>query len=241
MLELWHEWNSVHSFKVRVVLAEKGLQWTGHRVELLRFEHLQAEYLRLNPNAVVPTLRHDGRVILESSLICQYLDEVFPQPPLLPAEPYGRARARAWLKYFDDVLHPALRAASFELLYRPLLATLPRAEIERQVAAHPDPARARAFLERAPRKLDDPIAVFEAAIGKVGRELAGDWLAGPTFGLADAALAPFVERLEHLGFARLWAPQPAVRSWSERLLARRSVLAARAPAEFRFAAPQPVT
>jgi glutathione S-transferase len=149
MLELWHEWNSVHSFKVRVVLAEKDLQWTSHRVELLKFEHLRPEYLRLNPNGVVPTLRHDGRVVLESSVICQYLDETFPQPPLLPPEPDGRARPRAWLKYFDDVLHPALRAASFELLYRPLLAALPRAELERRAAAHPVPARARAGVPRA--------------------------------------------------------------------------------------------
>jgi glutathione S-transferase len=238
VLELWHEWNSVHSFKVRVVLAEKGLQWTSHRVELLEFEHLRPEYLRLNPNGVVPTLRHDGCVVLESSVICQYLDETFPQPPLLPPEAYGRARARAWLKYFYDVLHPALRAASFELLYRPLLATLPSAELERRGAAHPDPVRARAFLERAPQKLDGQVAVFEAAIAKTAHELAAEWLTGPTFGLADAALAPFVERLQHLGFARLWAPHPEARSWGERLLARRSVLAARAPAEFRFAAPR---
>jgi len=89
VLELWHEWNSVHSFKVRIVLAEKKLAWTERRVELLRFEHLRPEYLRLNPNGVVPTLVHDGRVILESSLICQYLDETYPDPALLPADPMG--------------------------------------------------------------------------------------------------------------------------------------------------------
>jgi len=237
VLELWHEWNSVHSFKVRVVLAEKSLQWTGHRVELLKFEHLRPEYLRLNPNAVVPTLRHDGRVILESSVICQYLDEAFPQPPLLPAEPYGRARARAWLKYFDDVLHPALRAASFELLYRPLLAALPREELERRLAAHPDPKRARAFLDPSPRPVDT--TPFEAAIARLEPALEHEWLAGKSFGLADVALAPFVERLEHLGFSHFFAAK--TEQWARRLLARPSVIAARAPAEFRFAAPQPVT
>ena len=148
MLELWHEWNSVHSFKVRVVLAEKELAWTGRHVALLKFEHLRPEYLRLNPNGVVPTLVHDGRTILESSIICQYLDEQFPQPPLLPPDAYGRARALAWLNYFDAVLHPALRAVSFELLYRPLLAALPREELERKLASHPDPARARDYLGR---------------------------------------------------------------------------------------------
>ena len=60
MLELWHEWNSVQSFKVRVVLAEKDLAWTEHRIELLKFDHLQPQYLSLNPNGVVPTLVHDG-------------------------------------------------------------------------------------------------------------------------------------------------------------------------------------
>ena len=80
MLELWHECNSVHSFKLCVARAEKKLDWTGHRLELLKFEHLQPDYLRLNPNGVVPTLVHDGRVILESSVICQYLDEAFPEP-----------------------------------------------------------------------------------------------------------------------------------------------------------------
>jgi hypothetical protein len=49
MLELWHEWNSVQSFKVRVVLAEKDLAWTEHRIELLKFDHLQPQYLSLNP------------------------------------------------------------------------------------------------------------------------------------------------------------------------------------------------
>ena len=93
MLELWHEWNSVHSFKVRVVLAEKRLDWVERRLELLKFEHLRPEYLRLNPNGVVPTLVHDGRVVLESSVICQYLDEAFPARALMPADPAGRARA----------------------------------------------------------------------------------------------------------------------------------------------------
>ena len=124
MIELWHEWNSVQSFKVRVVLAEKKLPWTEHRIELLKFEHLQPHYLTLNPNGVVPTLVHNGRVVIESSVICEYLDETFAQPALMPKDPYLRAQARAWLKVFDELAHPAIRQASFELLYRPLLARM---------------------------------------------------------------------------------------------------------------------
>ncbi|HWI36069.1 MAG TPA: glutathione S-transferase family protein [Burkholderiales bacterium] len=232
MLELWHEWNSVHSFKVRVVLAEKGLAWQSRRLELLKFEHLQPQYLRLNPNGVVPTLVHDGRAILESSVICQYLDEQFPEPPLLPPDPYGRAQARAWLKYFDDVLHPALRAVSFERLYRPLLAALPREELERRLAAHPHPSRAKAFLEANPAPAD--LAPFTQAIERVESALHGQWLTGDCFGLADAALAPFAERLAHLGLDHLWAGHRKAAQWTERLLARACVQAAQAPPEFRF-------
>lgn len=233
-LELWHEWNSVHSFKVRVVLAEKGIAWHSRRLELLKFDHLQPQYLRLNPGGVVPTLVHNGRTILESSVICQYLDEQFPEPPLLPPDAYGRARARAWLKYFDDVLHPALRAISFERLYRPLLAALPCEELERRLAAHPNPARARAFLE--PASVPPDTLAFSKALMRVESSLHDEWLTGPRFGLADVALAPFAERLAHLGLAHLWAGHAKAGEWIERLLARPSVRAAQAPAKFRFKA-----
>src|SRR3954469_9260720 len=232
MLELWHEWNSVHSFKVRVVLAEKGLAWMSRRLELLKFEHLHPDYLRLNPNGVVPTLVHDGRTILESSIICQYLDEEFPEPALLPPDPYRRAQARAWLKYFDDVLHPALRAVSFERLYRPLLAALPREELERRLASHPNPSRARAFLEANPPPAD--LAPFSTAIERLENALCNEWLTGEQFGLADAALAPFAERLAHLHLDELWAGHRNAAQWIERLLARTSVREAQAPLEWRF-------
>lgn len=234
MLELWHEWNSVHSFKVRVVLAEKGLAWDSRRLELLKFEHLQPHYLRLNPNGVVPTLVHEGRTLLESSVICQYLDEQFPEPALLPADAYGRAQARAWLKYFDDVLHPALRAVSFERLYRPLLAALPREEIERRVAAHPNPSRARAFFEANPAPTD--LAPFTKAIERIDGALCNEWLTGERFGLSDVALAPFAERLAHLELDHLWSGRRNAADWIGRLLARASVRAAQAPAQFRFTA-----
>lgn len=234
MLELWHEWNSVHSFKVRVVLAEKKSPWISHRIELLKFEHLQPEYLRINPDGVVPTLVHDGRTVRESSVICQYLDDTFGEPPLMPSDPYARARARAWLKYFDDVLHPALRAVSFERMYRSLLASLPRQELERRLAAHPSPARARAFLQPSGQSPDT--TPLEKAVWRIESDLRDEWLTGPRFGLADVALAPFVERLEHLGLSRFFSAQGKAREWSERVLARASVQAARAPAEFRFSA-----
>lgn len=228
MIELHHEWNSVHSFKVRVVLAEKNVQWVDRRLELLKFEHLRPEYLKLNPNGVVPTLVHDGRVVLESTLICEHLDRSFPSPPL------AAPGAQAWLKLFDEVAHPAIRKASFELLYRPLLKAMGKEEVERRLAGHPNPARAQAFrnalvgdTDRA--AIEQSVEVFRTLIARID---ADQWLAGDAFSLADVAMAPFAERLEHLELFYLF--EGKARLWAERVLARPSVQAARAPREYRF-------
>lgn len=213
MIELWHEWNSVHSFKVRVALAAKGLEWIDRRLELLKFEHLRPQYLGLNPNGVVPTLVHDGAVVLESSVICQYLDEAFPTPALMPTQLLQRAECRGWLKYFDDVAHPALRRASFELLYRPQLARMSPAELAERLRTHPSPDRARAFLE-------DGLSRAE-------------WLSGGAFGMGEVAMAPFAERLDVLGWKALWTP-PKARDWADRVMMHASVAKSRAPAKYRL-------
>jgi glutathione S-transferase len=240
MIELWHEWNSVQSFKVRVVLAEKDLEWTQRRIELLKFEHLRPEYLGLNPNGVVPTLVHDDKVVLESSVICQYLDEAFPEPALMPRNPYARAQARTWLKVFDEVVHPPIRRASFELLYRPLLALMPPAELEARLAGHPNPTRAQGFREAARGAADiaaikDAVRVFRRIIARVDAALEHDeWLAGAHYSLADVAMAPFVERLEHLGMTGLWEPFPRASRWSAAMMARPAIVGARAPLDHRL-------
>jgi glutathione S-transferase len=245
MIELWHEWNSVHSFKVRVVLAEKELAWTARRVELLKFEHLRPEYLCLNPNGVVPTLVHDGKVVVESSVICQYLDEAFPQPALMPLDPYARAQARTWLKVFDEVAHPAIRQASFELLYRPLLALMPPAELEARLASHPDPVRAQSFRDAACGAADtaairEAVLAFRRIIARMDAALERtEWLAGAHYSLADIAMAPFAERLEHLGMGDLSEPFPRARRWSAAVMARPAPASARAPLDHRLPAPFP--
>src|SRR2546421_12776755 len=82
MLELYHSVNSVCAQKVRIALAEKGLEYREHLMTL-RGDQFDEKYMKLNPNAVVPTLVHDGRAVIESSVILYYLDEAFPNPPLM--------------------------------------------------------------------------------------------------------------------------------------------------------------
>lgn len=84
MIKLYHGTTSVCAIKVRLVPAEKGLDWEGEILNLQQGDQHMPEYLKLNPNGVIPTLVHDGNVIIESSIILGYLDEAFPDPPSTP-------------------------------------------------------------------------------------------------------------------------------------------------------------
>ena len=85
-----------------MTLAEKGLDWTEREVDLFKLEQYDPKYLAFNPKGVVPTLVHDGMQVIESTLICEYLDDVFPDPPLRPSAPGNSRRCgsgpRRWTR-----------------------------------------------------------------------------------------------------------------------------------------------
>lgn len=243
MIELWHEWNSVHSFRARIVLGEKKLAWVDRTIELLAFDNLQPAYLRINPEGVVPTLVHDGVPIYDSSIICEYLDEVFPDPPLKPADATARAAMRRWAKIHDEAAHPALRDASFQLLYKPYLARMPHDQLVDRLRHHPRPERRAKFLIGARADID--WTVIEASLRacraiaqRIDQAIAGGpWLAGEAFTLADIAMAPFAERIGNLGMEFLWDDLPRGQAWALRLLARGSVAGARPPERYQLPRP----
>ena len=93
MLELYHHGSSVCAAKVRIYLAEKGLDWSGHYIDILKGDQFDPAYIKLNPKAVVPTLLHDGNIICDSTVICEYIENTFLERPLRPEDPSGRARS----------------------------------------------------------------------------------------------------------------------------------------------------
>ena len=117
MLELLNNPISTCSQKVRLTLHEKGIPFTDTRIDFRRKEHLTPEYLAINPDGVVPSLLHDGRAVLDSSVIMEYLDEVFPDVPLSPPDPYGRAKMRKWLRFIEEVPTVAIRIPSFNQVF----------------------------------------------------------------------------------------------------------------------------
>ena len=118
MLELYHHGSSACAAKVRFALGEKDLRWASHYVEILNGEQFRPEFLEINPKGVVPVLVADGTVITESTVICEYLEDAFPDPPLYPRSPLERARVRAWTKAVDEELHPACSAITYVVSHR---------------------------------------------------------------------------------------------------------------------------
>jgi glutathione S-transferase len=118
VLELYHSINSVCAQKVRIALEEKGRRAKDH-IMTLRGDQFDPEYLKLNPNGVVPTLLHDGAVITESSLILYYVDEMFPQPSLMPSDPRWRYRVRMYNKLIDEYVQNSCIVLTFATAFRP--------------------------------------------------------------------------------------------------------------------------
>jgi glutathione S-transferase len=227
MIELHHFGFSTCSQKVRLVLAEKGIDFVSHEVDLIAGGQHDPAYVKLNPKHVVPTLVHDGQVLVESSPIIAYLDEAFPEPPLRPADALGRYRVARWIKRVDDELHPAAPIVTFALGARSVLLQQPKEVREANLAAIPDPvARAtrRSVIEHgvAAPEFAGALGVFLDTLDEMEAVLAGQrWLSGAGFGLADATLLPYVLRLEHLAMDPLLerAARPGVAYWLARVKA----------------------
>jgi glutathione S-transferase len=228
MLELYHSVNSVCAQKVRIALAEKGLEYREHLMTL-RGDQFDPQYMKLNPNAVVPTLVHDGRPVTESSVILHYIDEAFPRPPLMPQDTYLRARVRQYNKLVDEYVHNSCTILTFATAFRPWFAGLSAEEIDARLAKSPSKQRTAYKRDVALKGLEsvfvrDALGYHEKLLAMMDESLAdGAWLAGGSFSLADAAVIPYLLRLDLLRMAKLWERLPRVAAWYARMRERPSV------------------
>lgn len=103
MLTLYSFGPGANSLKPLLALHEKGLEWTHRFVDPAKFEQHSDWFKKINPRGQVPALDHDGRIITESTVICEYLEDVFPeQVPLRPRDPFRTAQMRIWTKWVDE-------------------------------------------------------------------------------------------------------------------------------------------
>jgi glutathione S-transferase len=230
-LVLYHHDKSTCSQKVRICLAEKGVDWESRPVDLMNSENLSLEYLAINPNGVVPAFVHDGRPIIESTVMCEYVDEVWPnEPKLIPEVPIERADMRAWLRFIDEVPSLAVRVPSFQDKFLERFLAMN----EEEYAAFRDQnTLRREFFMRLNRtgfsdeEYDNSIRQLEMTIERIGRTLDnGPWLIGAQYTIADICVAPLFQRMEDLGMSDLWADAPRVADWFQRLKTRPAYQAA---------------
>lgn len=227
MLTLYHGRTSVCSVKVRLVLAEKGVDFDS-RLLTLRGDQFDPAYIKLNPGAVVPTLVHDGEVIVESTVISHYIDEAFPGRSLMPADARGRAAVRLMGKLMDEYVHTACMTVTFATANRATLARLTPAERDAELARTPDRKRAEIKREVVAHGLDAPVVaealrVQQKLLDRIEVALkASPYLAGPEWSLADAYATPYVWRFEKLKLAQMWENRPGVAAWYARVRERPS-------------------
>lgn len=212
MLELYYFENSICSERALMVLAEKKVtDWVPHHVDLFKREQFDPQYLKLNPKAQVPTLVHDDEIIRESSLIVDYLDDLYPQPALKPNKLSEIARMREWIKEADEAGFEGVASLSFVIVFKAKLMAM--SDQDRN-----DYWAGQTVLERTQRQqscvfegLSSPyalraIATWERIFKKINLTMSDGrrWIMGENFTLADLNLAPFVARLDGLKLIEPW-------------------------------------
>jgi glutathione S-transferase len=195
LLKLYHNPVCPYCHRVRIVLHEKGIPYEEMIVDL---KNKPPILLQLNPRGRVPVIEHDGLVLYESLIIAEYLNDLFPDPPLLPADPREKARARLWMNIAEDEF-----ASSFSILWR---------------------ERNQPKNERSsdPSRLSQAIETLERVLETLERNLSEDGYLLGTFSLADIAFAPWMVNITGSGLYNKKLPERIIR-WIERLRTRPSV------------------
>lgn len=175
-MKLFGFFRSSAAFRVRIALNLKGLAYEDAFIHLRRGDQRQDEYLALNPQGLVPTLEIDEFRLIQSMAIVEYLDETHPEPPFLPSDAAGRARARALADIVACDIHPINNLRVLRYLSRPL--------------GH-DQAAIETWYNHW---IATGFAAFERLLAADGRT--GDFCDGDRPGLADIALAPQVVNSE---------------------------------------------
>ena len=222
-LHLYHFVMSNCSQRARLGLEEKGLAWQSHHLNLPDNEHVTSDYQRINPNGVVPTLVHDGQVVIESNDILVYLDEHFPDPPLRPAGAVARERMGEIIRA-SSAFQPTIKVLSHELMFRPFRKVGPEqvalyeekhndatlVAFLRDYAENGEAWRARVELAR-----QDLVTALDELTAALGESI---WLSGDVYGLADISWVVNANRLIQAQVdLTAW---PRFGDWADRAMAR---------------------
>ena len=195
-IKLYQAVPSSNSDRTKIALHEKGLAYERVTLVLANKDQKRPEFLKLNPYGKVPVIDDDGKILFESCIINEYLDEKYPDPPLMPKDPYLRGRGRVLVDYALNYMHEPYWALRGEML-------------------KPAEARDQAIVDEKHRSLRELMQYLEAALGDQKYFLGA-------LSLTDIAIIPRALRMEAYG--ALPAPAlPHLNAWLQRMKERPSV------------------
>ncbi len=225
-IELYGAPQSTCSQRVRFVLHAKQLPFQEHKLRLLEGDQLEPDYLKLNPNGVVPTLIHGGAVIIDSSVIAEYLDEAIPEPaPLRPTSLVEIAHMRSMMRFIDEVPAAAVRVPTFNLAFQPRFQQMSEAEFV--AFAESKPLRKEFMLAMGrsgfPKKdMDQALGRLERTLSRMElwiAERGGPWLMGQRITLPDIMVMPAIVRMDDLNLSYMWTGRPTIARWFDAIRA----------------------
>lgn len=232
MLTAYDHSESVCCHKVRIALEEKGVDVDHRIVKLEEGEQLGPDFLAINPKGVVPVfVDEDGHVIDESTVMLEYLEDRYPEPPLMPKDPYWRAKRRLWARRIDEEMHvPHISTISFVVAFNQVFRQ--NFDTQEKLDAYLDAlpgeklreAQRRTFAaDLKSETLRTSILAYDKFLGEMEKQLSEtQWLAGNDFSLADIDVIPYIWRLNNLQLQGMWANRPHVADWLDRMISRPS-------------------
>jgi glutathione S-transferase len=230
-----------NSLKPMLTLYEKGLEFNHRLLDPGKFEHHSDWYKKINPRGQVPALDDNGKVVTESTVICEYLEDAYPtEVKLRPDDHYDRAMMRIWTKWVDEYFCWCVSTIGWHRHVSKMVEGLADAEFEKMVGNVPIPeqqAKWRRAREGFPQELlDEEMRKIGVSIRKLDDHLAShEWLAGGIYSLADICSFAIANGME-AGFAELVneSDTPHLVRWLHRIHERPAVkeMFARVPRDF---------
>jgi glutathione S-transferase len=227
MLKLYSFGPGANSLKPLLTLYEKGLPFEHKQLEPSKFEHHSDWYKAINPRGQVPALDDDGKVVTESTVICEYLEDEHPtDEKLRPDNTFDRATMRIWTKWVDEYFCWCVSTVGWHRYVGNMVKGLDDAEFEAMVAKVPLPEQQvkwRRAREGFPKDmLDEEMRKIAVSVRKLDDRLAdNEWLAGGMYTLADICNFAIANGMEK-GFAEFVNPDdtPHLVRWIQQINAR---------------------
>ncbi|MBB4956068.1 glutathione S-transferase [Agrobacterium vitis] len=223
---LYNAPQSTCSQRVRYVLHAKNIAFEEHKLDLFKGDQLKPEYLKINPNGLVPALVHDGNSIADSSVIMEYLEDIEGGGlHLRPCDPLKIAVMRAMMRYIDEVPTPAIRVPYYNLAFLPHYQAM--TEDEFIALCESKPLR-REFLLKMGRtgfgdaEMNEALERLRRGVERIAiwlKDSGGPWLMGKELTLADIAIMPVIVRMDDINLNKLWVDFPQVRDWLDAIRA----------------------